>query len=301
MPSFRANDGVNLHYLTYGSPSSRTLILLHGFTGSSAVFSRNTHQLSQRFHVVVPDLRGHGTSDKPKAGYHVARLAMDLKNMVDHLGLSDKLVSAIGTSLGAAILWSYAELFSTSAFESLVFVDQAPLQDYTSDWGPDYGNRGCNNPKALADMQKTLESNPEAAHLGTIAACLGYRSHPQPYDPEPGSKTWQGDEAFFLAEAMKGDGRWYGKLMADHTALDWRDSIAQNFGHGSGSKTKVLVVASERSGCFPAAGPLKVVELVNTGRDEEGLAKGVAVEWGGHWCYWEKPEMFNEMVLAFLA
>lgn len=78
---------------------------LHGFTGSSAVFSRNVFQLSQRFHVVAPDLRGHGASDKPPAGYHVARLAMDLRNLIDHLGINDKLISAIGTSLGAAILW----------------------------------------------------------------------------------------------------------------------------------------------------------------------------------------------------
>lgn len=149
-------------------------------------------------------------------------------------------------------------------------------------------------------MQRTLESEPERAHLGTIAACLGYRWQPQPGDPVEGSKEWRDDEAFFLTEAFNGDGKWYGKLMADHTALDWRDAIAQSFGPGSGSKTKTLVVASTRSGCFPAAGPLKVVELANGGR-EGGLAKGVAVEWGGHWCYWEKPEKFNELALSFLA
>ena len=66
-----------------------------------------------------------------------------------------------------------------------------------------------------------------------------------------------------LGEALKGDGEWYGKLMADHTALDWRDSIRASFGSGSGSETKVLVVASSRSGCFPAEGPMKVVEFVN--------------------------------------
>ena len=71
----------------------------------------------------------------------------------------------------------------------MVFVDQAPLQNYTSDWGPEYGNRGCNNPQALDDMQRTLESDPKIAHLGTIGACLGYRSHPQPGDPEPGSSS----------------------------------------------------------------------------------------------------------------
>ena len=53
---------------------------------------------------------------------------------------------------------SYAELFTTKSFSHLIFVDQAPLQNYLSDWGPDFGNRGLNNPTALADLQKTLET-----------------------------------------------------------------------------------------------------------------------------------------------
>ncbi|KAF2831094.1 alpha/beta-hydrolase [Ophiobolus disseminans] len=299
MPSFKANDGIELHYSTHGQPSLPPLILLHGFTGTSAVFSRNIPKLSESFFAISPDLRGHGESGKPKAGYHVARLAMDLKNLIDHLELAQGRISAIGTSLGAAILWCYAELYTTKAFKKLIFVDQAPLQNYTSDWGPEHGNRGCNSSEALATIQHTLENDPQAAHLGTITACLGYRAYPQPADPTEGSTEWKHDEAFFLEQALKGDGRWYGKLMADHTALDWRDAIAQSFGPGSGSTTEVLVVASTRSGCFPAAGPLKGVDLVNGGSDD-GIAKGVTVEWGGHWCYWEKPDLFNELALKFL-
>lgn len=179
-------------------------------------------------------------------------------------------------------------------------MDQAPLQNYISDWGPELGNRGCNTPETLATFQHTLENDPKAAHLGTVAACLGYRSHPRHEDPKKGSKAWEEDEKFFLERALKGDGKWYGKLMADHTALDWRDSIAQNFGRGSRSTTQVLVVASSRSGCFPAAGPRKVVELVNGG-EKEGLASGVTIGWGGHWCYWEDPERFNALALGFLS
>ena len=102
--------------------------------------------------------------------------------------------------------------------------------------------------------------------------------------------------------------------MADHTALDWRDSIGASLGpftrgseenaQANGScQTKVLVVTSSRSGCFPAAGPLKVVELVNgdgTGESDSDRARGVVVDWGGHWCYWEKPELFNNLILDFL-
>lgn len=299
MPTLTANDGVTLHYETYGSPDAAPLILLHGFTGSGAVFKRNVPALSKSYHVIVPDLRGHGESDKIRAGYHVARLAMDLKNLIDHLCLRDGAIKAIGTSLGAAILWSYSELFTTRAFSHMVFVDQAPLQNYLEGWGPEFGNLGCNSVDALHAMQRSLVESPKEAHLGTIAACVGYRSHRQPGDPTSDSSEWKDDEAFFLAEALKGNGWWYGKLMADHTANDWRHPIALSFGPGSGSKTRVLVMASSRSGCFPAAGPLKVVELVN-GEEKNGLAKGTTVDWGGHWCYWEKPEMFNESVLDFL-
>lgn len=262
----------------------------------------------------MPDLRGHGDSEKPRAGYHVARLALDLRNLIEYLALPEGRISAIGTSLGAAIIWyphsflywacsltsgrSYSELFTSAAFSHVIYVDQAPLQNYLSDWGPEFGNRGCNNQEALAAMQHTLETDPRTAHVGTIAGCLGYRWHPIFGDPTSSSQVWKDDEAFFLTEALKGDGWWYGKLMADHTALDWRDAIKQSFGPGSGSVTKTLVVASERSGCFPAAGPMKVLEFVN---GQEGRrARGVSVEWGGHWCYWEKPEKFNELVLGFL-
>jgi pimeloyl-ACP methyl ester carboxylesterase len=224
---------------------------------------------------------------------------MDLRNLLDHLNLSNGTVKAIGTSLGAAILWCYSELFTTKPFSHMIFVDQAPLQNYLEDWGPEFGNRGCNSSTALQAMQKSLINEPKQAHLGTIAACLGYRSHPRSGGPAPGSETWREDEAFFMEEAMKGDGWWYGKLMADHTANDWRHPITQNFGPKSASTTRVLVVASSRSGCFPAEGPLKVVELVNGGKDED-RAKGVTVDWGGHWCYWEQPELFNKLALEFL-
>jgi pimeloyl-ACP methyl ester carboxylesterase len=149
-----------------------------------------------------------------------------------------------------------------------------------------------NNPSALAALQTTLALAPESAHKGTIAACLSYRAFPLATD-SISKQQWEEDESFFLAEALKGNGTWYGKLMADHTSKDWRDSIRATYGSEK-SKTKVLVVASSRSGCFPAAGPMAVVDLVGQ------KAQGVVVEWGGHWCYWEDAEKFGQLCLSFL-
>ena len=227
---------------------------------------------------------------------------MDLKNLIDHLGLPTGDIIGLGASLGCAILWSFSELFTTSAFSHMIFVDQAPLQNYTHDgsWGPAHGNRDCNSTASLAYLQATLRYSPETAYKGTIRSCLAYRSHPLPLE-HVSAEQIAADEKFFLDIANQGNGVWYGKLMGDHTALDWRDSIHQSFGPGSGSKTKVLVVASERSGCFPAAGPLAVIDLINGNGSQSGLATSITISWGGHWCYFESPPEFNRLVEMFLA
>lgn len=102
-----------------------------------------------------------------------------------------------------------------------------------------------------------------------------------------------------MREALKCDARWVGKLMEDHTGKDWRDVIGEVYEKSEG--VRVLVVASERSGCFPPEGPLRVVELVNGEDGGREKAKGVSVEWGGHWCYWEEAGRFDRLVLEFLG
>ena len=140
--------------------------------------------------------------------------------------------------------------------------------------------------------------------MGTIHSCLGYLSHPltsSELSEAEAREKYDEDRKFFLEEALKGDEKFLVELMRDHTALDHRYNITKAFGKGSGSVTKVLVVGSKKSGCFDVDGTLSVVGFVNG--DEEGKsgkAKGEAVDWGGHWCYWEDPDRFDGLVLGFL-
>lgn len=260
--------------------------------------------LSSCYHIIAPDLRGHGESAKTKHGYHVARLAMDLQNLLTHLALQDKAsIRCIAGSLGCSILWSYAELFTPDVFSHMVWVDQSPMQDLSLDdpqsWGPGYANRGMNSEAAVKGLFAELSSNPNNAYLGTINACLAYRSHPVPSEAIS-RETRKDDEAFFLAEAQKGDPMWYAQLMKDHTSLDWRDVIKASFGRPQ-NHTKILVVASSRSGCFPAEGPMEAVNLANEKAPRgEGRVEGTVVDWGGHWCFWEDAEKFHALVESFL-
>ncbi len=58
-------DGFNVFYREAGRADSEKVLLLHGFPSSSHMFRDLIPQLSDRFHVVAPDLPGFGRSDMP--------------------------------------------------------------------------------------------------------------------------------------------------------------------------------------------------------------------------------------------
>ena len=58
-------DGVKIFYREAGPKTAPTLLLLHGFPTSSHMFRNLIPALSDRYHVVAPDLPGFGFSDAP--------------------------------------------------------------------------------------------------------------------------------------------------------------------------------------------------------------------------------------------
>jgi pimeloyl-ACP methyl ester carboxylesterase len=60
-------DGLKLAYREAGAVDAPKLLLLHGFPTSSHMFRDLIPLLTDRFHIVAPDLPGFGQSDDPKA------------------------------------------------------------------------------------------------------------------------------------------------------------------------------------------------------------------------------------------
>lgn len=220
--SIAANDGVTISFHYAAHPTSDTcIILIHGFSGSADYFRRNFASLSERHSIVAYDLRGHGGSGRSPHGYHVNRLAADLRDLINHcrtdLLTNVKHYVGVGCSIGAAILWSYTELFTCKDFHKFVFVDQAPLQNYTAsgDWGPSQGNYGCHDAASTAWNQANLILDFERANQGLVGACLGYRFAPLDVDGTTEEQS-AGDEHFFTSISKQCDPRWIGKLSMFH-------------------------------------------------------------------------------------
>ena len=221
---------------------------------------------------------GEADADDPGA-CHVARLAVDLEGVLDAVlgggegsdssALQQQRVTCVGTSLGAAVLWSHYELFrggrkasgkkdegeeATASKTSppppprihrVVYVDQAPLQNRTPDWT--LGSKGCYDAETLAGLQAAVraEVDPEDADdekrnafaRGNAEACLAM--------PIPAEL-----DALLAAETNKASREALARLMADHTQGDWRAVVRGLEGQEAlvvaGSESKVIMRKGEK-------------------------------------------------------
>ena len=82
-----ANDGVRLHYDEAGA--GKAVVLIHGGGLSNVWWDRNLPALSRRFHVIAPDTRGCGRSQRTPWGHRTARYAADVREIIHALGLHD--------------------------------------------------------------------------------------------------------------------------------------------------------------------------------------------------------------------
>jgi pimeloyl-ACP methyl ester carboxylesterase len=78
-----------------------TLVLLHGLGVSGAVWQGFGRLLEPFARLIAPDLRGHGESDKPSAGYLPRDYVGDISALVAHA--PSRPLAVIGHSLGAAV------------------------------------------------------------------------------------------------------------------------------------------------------------------------------------------------------
>lgn len=102
------------------SDAKRPLLLLHGMADCAVVWSSLAARLAPAYHVVAPDLRGHGESSKPQTDYTFASTIADLEALTDSLGW-DK-VDVVAHSWSAKLLTIWATR-SPDRFGSLVLVD----------------------------------------------------------------------------------------------------------------------------------------------------------------------------------
>jgi pimeloyl-ACP methyl ester carboxylesterase len=154
---FYHSQGLRLHYADWGNAAAPPAILIHGGRDHCRSLDLIARALQPHFHVMAPDLRGHGDSEWAKASsYSLADNVYDLT----HLRGAGREAVLVGHSFGGMIALAYAGTFPERV-SHLVVLDgaflptapSAPIDARMAQW--------------VAQLDKVSQSN--ARRFRTIA------------------------------------------------------------------------------------------------------------------------------------
>jgi pimeloyl-ACP methyl ester carboxylesterase len=101
---------LRLHYVDWGNIGAPPLILLHGGRDHCRNWDWVAQALRSEYHIIAPDLRGHGDSAySPSGDYSMSAFVYDLAQLVHRQGLAP--VRIVAHSLGGAISLRYAGIY----------------------------------------------------------------------------------------------------------------------------------------------------------------------------------------------
>jgi pimeloyl-ACP methyl ester carboxylesterase len=126
------HGGVDLAVFERGEPDRPTVVLVHGYPDTSAVWQPVADRLADRFHVVTYDVRGAGRSAAPPhvRDYGVGCLVEDLAAVV-RATADDRPVHVVGHDWGSIQLWE-----AVTASWSNPAAIAAQIASFTSISGP---------------------------------------------------------------------------------------------------------------------------------------------------------------------
>lgn len=263
MPYATTNDGCRISYEDAGS--GKPLVLIHGWSQTSALFKYQVAGLRDRYHVLALDLRGHGDSDKPEHGYRISRLAKDVWDFLTALDLQE--VNILGWSMGCCVVWSYLDLFGPERLSKLILVDETPwLVNQAFGW-----EKGFMKLEEVLGACTMAREN-QAGMIEWLTGLMVTTEMP----PE--------ERAWLIANQMKLPAAFGASLLLHHNALDWRDVVRR-------ITLPTLVVTGQKTPHMPAM--IWVHEQIPGSRLE--------VFDSGHLMFLEEPDKFNALLAEFIG
>jgi|GEM_PF-238786 len=120
----RVNLGeLSLHVTEYGA-DAEPLFLLHGIGSRMQSWWPVVDDLARHFRLIIPDHRGHGSSEKPSSGYLIPDYARDLNALIAEYGVENPKI--VGHSLGGMITFNWAIRHPSQAHR--IVIEDSPLR-----------------------------------------------------------------------------------------------------------------------------------------------------------------------------
>jgi pimeloyl-ACP methyl ester carboxylesterase len=173
---------LRLHYVDWGNSDAPPLVMLHGWRDHCRNWDWVAAELTDRFHIIAPDLRGHGDSAWSSDGqYSMDAHVYDLSQLIHQLNLAG--VAIIAHSLGGQVAIRYAGLYPQNV-SRLVCIEGLGRRDEhaTPDDAPDVVERmtrwiaeqralAARQPRRYATLDEAFERmQAENRHLSAAQA-----------------------------------------------------------------------------------------------------------------------------------
>ena len=104
------SHGLKLHFLDWGNESAAPVLLVHGSQDHGHNWDWTSEKLCSRYHVIAPDLRGHGDSEWARGStYGIFNYVYDIAQLIEQQVPAP--VHLVGHSLGGTIASLFAGLY----------------------------------------------------------------------------------------------------------------------------------------------------------------------------------------------
>lgn len=264
---------LELSYLEWNQ-GQEPLLLLHGLADNALVWSSLADRLACDYHIIAPDLRGHGDSSKPEQDYSFESAIADLEALMDSKGWSSTHLVAHSWSGKLAVLWAKQ---NPHRLRSMVLIDPIFI------W-------------KMPDFLKI--TFPFLYRVLPFLKAMGpFDSYEQALQLAPQLKQYQGwsplqQQAFLTGIEQKPDGRWGSKF-----TIAARDGIFAEVMRVPG-----LTIPIEIPTLFvqPETGVNRFDWQL---QPYKKYLKNLRISQvpGNHWPFLTEPEAFNQTVAAFLS
>ncbi len=162
MPEISRGD-FTISYEEAGDLESPAVVLLHGFTSDNRMWLPVAGPLSEDYHVIAPDLRGHGATTAPEdiESYTIEAYADDLASLLDRLEID--VCALVGCSFGGMVALQFATTWP-ERLAGLVLSDTSAAFEH-----PDYDDN-YHRREARIDESTSIVERFGTAELGKRAA-----------------------------------------------------------------------------------------------------------------------------------
>lgn len=191
---------LKLHYVDWGNADKPLLLLIHGGKDHARSWDWVALALREHFHVIAPDLRGHGDSQWSIGGsYALVDFTLDIAQLLDSLGGDP--VEIIGHSMGGSVALQYTGTFPDRvrrvvAIEGLGpaphLIRERPAKERMQTWIAEMQQLARRHPRRYGSVDEAVQRMQEANPRLTPEQARHLTVHGT-YRDEDGTYRWKFD------------------------------------------------------------------------------------------------------------